>query len=373
MKFKTRLTALLTAAVMLTAMLPAAFAVEEDDPGYLDVAQNAWYYEAVCFASDRDLMSGYDSDSFGPTDTLKRSMLAQVFYNWEQQPYGGENEEKPWAGVAPFADVKAGVWYENAVNWARSEKVMQGDGANFNPDRDLNRQEMAVALYGYAGCKGVDRKSDAGLSVYADSADVASWAQAALEWAVTNKMLHIENNALAPTAPVQRGELAYALMSMAQSGSEADQVRLMAGARLESGSKLEMKDCAVIVEYHFHTGDWGEEELPMDEVVNRANDTAKANGYVPIGQVGQGSKVYAQSEPWEDGVSLVALGEDGTFRSGALAAEQGMNRRFAQTNVIWNGDGWDRWIVYSVVEADYYEENGQQHPCFEVVLVPLHE
>lgn len=370
MKFKTRLTALLTAALMLTAMLPAALAAEEGGSGYLDVPQDAWYCDAVYFAVGRDLMGGYSDESFGPTDTLKRNMLAQVFYNWEQQPYGGEDEEKPWADTAPFGDVQAGAWYENAVNWARSEKVMQGDGTNFNPNQDLNRQEMAVALYGFAGYKGVDRKADADLSAYADSGDAASWAQAALEWAVTNDMLHIENNALAPTAPVQRGELAYALMNMARSGSEVEQLRLMAGTRLESGSRLEVKDCAVIVEYHFHRGDWEEDLLPVDEVVKRANATAKANGYAPIGQVGQGSKVYAQMEPWDDGVALVALGEDGTFRVGAMAAEQGMNRRFAQTNVIWNGDGWGNWMVYSVDEQDYYEENGQQHPCFDIVLVP---
>lgn len=370
MKFKTRLAALLTAAVMAAAMLPSAFAVEEDDPGFLDVPGDAWYYDAVYFAESRDLMSGYSGESFGPTDTLKRSMLAQVFYNWEQLPYSGEDEEKPWAGTTPFTDVKAGIWYENAVNWARSEKVMQGDGASFSPDRDLNRQEMAVALYGFAGYKGVDRAADASLAAYTDSGDAASWAQEALEWAVTNGMLHIENNALAPTAPVQRAELAYALMNMTQGGSEADQLRLMAGARISSGSRLEVKDCAIIVEYHFHRGDWEEEPLPVDEVVKRANDTAKANGYTPIGQVGQGSKVYAQMYTWEDGVALSALGEDGTFRIGTMAAEQGMNRRFAQTNVIWKGDGWDSWNVYSVEEQDYYEENGEQHPCFDIVLIP---
>lgn len=370
MKFKTRLTALLTAAVMLTAMLPAALAAGEDDPGYLDVAQDAWYYDAVYFAVGRDLMGGYNDESFGPTDTLKRSMLAQVFYNWEQQPHSGEGEEKPWAGTAPFADVKAGAWYENAVNWARSEKVMQGDGSSFNPDRDLNRQEMAVALYGFAGYKGVDQAANTDLSAYADGGNVASWAREAMEWAVTNQMFHIENNALTPAAPVQRAELAYALMKMTQGGSEADQVRLMAGARLESGAKLAVKDCAIIVQYHFHRGDWGEELLTVDEVVKRANDAAKANGYVPIGQVGQGSKVYAQMYTWEDGVALSALGEDGTFRIGTMAAEQGMNRRFAQTNVIWNGDGWDHWRVYSVSEQDYYEENGQQRPCFDIVLIP---
>lgn len=370
MKFKTHLTVLLTAVVVLTAMLPAALAAEGDDTVFQDVAEGAWYYDAVYYAVGRELMSGYGDGKFGPTDTLRRAQLAQVFYNWEQRPYSGENEKKPWAGTTPFADVKAGAWYENAVNWARSEKVMQGDGSSFNPDRDLNRQEMAVALYGFAGYKGVSQDGGADLSAYSDCSDVASWAENAVSWAVDKKMFHIEGNALAPTAPVQRAELACALMNMVMNAGEVDQTRLMAGAWMHAGSTIKMKDCAIIVEYHFHPGDWGEDKLPMNEVVKRANNVAKANGYSPIGTAGEGSKVYAQMEPWEDGVSLVALGEDGTFRAGALAAQEGRNRRFAQTNIIWDL-GEDRlWRVYSVEEQDYYEENGQRHPCFDIVLIP---
>lgn len=369
MKQKTRLLALLTAAVMLVSMLPASFAAD-NDLSFRDVDQSAWYYQAVSFAVGRELMNGYNSETFAPTDALQRSMLAQVFYNWERQPYSGEDEEKPWAGTAPFDDVKAGVWYENAVNWACSEKLMQGDGASFDPEGKISRQEMAVALFSYAGYKDVNQDKSADLSAYSDSSSVADWASRAMSWAVENKLLHIENNALEPTAPARRAELAYAMMNLVDSSSEADQVRLMAGAALAGGSTFEVKDCAVMVEYHFHTGDWWTQgELPMDEVVKRAEETAKANGYVPITAMGEGSKIYALGEPWEDGVALIALGEDGTYRIGAFAAAGGMNRRFAQTNIIWNAD-WDSWRVYCVEEQDYYEENGQSHPCFSVVLIP---
>lgn len=47
-----------------------------------------------------------------------------------------------------------------------------------------------------------------------------------------------------------------------------------------------------------------------------------------------------------------------------------MNRRFAQTNVMWKADDWDYWQVYEVSEQDYYEENGERYPCFAVILVP---
>jgi len=370
MRQRTRLAALLTAAIMVVSMLPA-FAVEEDDPGFLDVPQGSWYYDAVYFAEGKGLMSDYGDGRFGPTDNLQRSMLAQVFYNWEQQPYGGENEEKPWAGAAPFADVKAGVWYENAVNWARHEKVMQGSGANFDPERALNHQELAVALYGFAGFKNLDKAADADVSKYADGGEVADWAKEAVAWALTRDMFHVEDNKLNPTAPVQRCELAYALMQLHRNVGEVDQVRLMAGAWMHEGSRMEFKDCAVIVQYHFHPWDWPDSEyLPMDEVVKRAEAVAKDNGYVPVGEQGKGNKVYFMDGPWADGVSLVVLGEEGTYRPGVLAAEEGMTRRFAKTNIVWGFEEDRNWRVYEVREEDYYTENGEDHPCFSIVLLP---
>lgn len=367
MKHKNRLLAFLIAAVMLSAMLLPAMLLPA--AAFNDVPEDAWYYQAVDYADGRGWLNGYGGGSFGPTDTLTRGMLAQVFYNWEQRPYA--DEEKPWAGTVPFADVKAGAWYENTVNWARSEKVMQGDGTNFNPNGKLTRQEMAVALYGFARYKGVDRSGSADLSAYADGGDVAGWAKQAVSWALSNDMFHIEGSALAPTAPVQRAELAYALMMLNWNTDDADMIRLMAGAVQPGGSTLEVKDCAVMIEYHFHTGDWNDSDaLPISEVVKRAEETAKANGYAPITAVGEGSKIYAAMEPWEDGVALVALGEDGTFKLCAQAAAAGQNRRAAQKYILWDAEDWDGWRVYSVEEQDYYEENGQQYPCFSIVLIP---
>jgi len=370
MKLRKRLTALLLSAVMVAAMLPSAFA-EEDEPRFSDVTGDVWYREAVEIAAAKGLMAGYEDGTFHPAVTLKRNMLAQVFYNWETKPYGGENDEKPWAGTAPFADVNAGSWYENAVNWARSEKVMQGDGANFNPEKELTRQEMAVALYGYAAYKGVGQDAVVKLTDFADGDEVAGWAKTAMSWALTRGMFHVENDTLAPTAPVQRCELAYALMQLCGSGSKADQVRLFAGNTLQSGRSLELDEFAIMVTYELHTYDWPEEgEISIDEVIKRGQDIAKANGYTPVGESGQGTKVYFMTEPWGNGLGLITVGEEDSFRHGVLAAEEGVTRRYAKKYNLWDlGDGRD-WWVFRVEEVDYYTENGENYPCFRITLTP---
>jgi len=318
------------------------------------------------------MMDGYEDGTFAPARTLKRSMIAKVLYNWENEPYGGENEEKPWD--TPFTDVPADAWYANAANWARSEGVMNGTlETTFSPDKELNRQEMIVTLYRFMEWKGADTSARADLSKYPDSGDVGNFAKEAMAWAAAREMLHIEaDGLLKPRQSVQRCELAYALMKMIRNSDGVDRIRLMAGAQPPCGDTLELDDCAIIISYHFHTGDWPEDgELPIDEVVKRAEEIARANGCVPIGEEGKGSKIYSMSEPWEDGVSLVVLGEDGTFHPGVEAAKEGVTRRYAQKYVLWDAESWEYWRVYEVQEADYYEEDGENHPCFQVTLLPV--
>ena len=46
----------------------------------------AWYHEAVDFALRNDLMGGYGSGLFGPDNNLTRAQLAQILYNREGRP-----------------------------------------------------------------------------------------------------------------------------------------------------------------------------------------------------------------------------------------------------------------------------------------------
>ena len=58
--------------------------VTDDDP--TDVDKSAWYYDAVKYVMDKGIMSGYGSGLFGPNDNLSRAMVVQVLYNTEGKP-----------------------------------------------------------------------------------------------------------------------------------------------------------------------------------------------------------------------------------------------------------------------------------------------
>ncbi len=53
---------------------------------FADVSEGSWYYAAVRFVQEQGLMNGYSDGRFGPNDTLSRAQLAQILFNKEGRP-----------------------------------------------------------------------------------------------------------------------------------------------------------------------------------------------------------------------------------------------------------------------------------------------
>lgn len=53
---------------------------------FSDVSESDWFYEAVKFVHQRGLMNGYNDGRFGPNDNLSRAQLAQILFNKEGRP-----------------------------------------------------------------------------------------------------------------------------------------------------------------------------------------------------------------------------------------------------------------------------------------------
>ena len=163
------------ALVLLTCtMATTAFAAD-----FSDVAQGAWYYEAVDFVSDEGLMAGVGGRRFEPNTSMTRGMLVTVLHRLEGTPAPTANNS--------FSDVAGGVYYAQAVTWAAENGIVAGIGNNqFAPNSLLTRQQFATILYRYAQYKGYDVTNQAELSGFADANTVGSYAVDALRWAVGN-------------------------------------------------------------------------------------------------------------------------------------------------------------------------------------------
>ena len=80
-----RMGAMMMALVLAFSLSVTAFAAVEDT-GFADVAADAWYAEAVEYVRDNGLMSGTSATTFAPNDTMTRSMLATTLYREAGSP-----------------------------------------------------------------------------------------------------------------------------------------------------------------------------------------------------------------------------------------------------------------------------------------------
>lgn len=178
----------------------------ESDTFFTDVPGSAWYYDAVKFVYDYDLMDGVGNHKFNPDGTLTRAMIAQVLYNLE-----GASGAYP----SVFTDVADSAWYAKAVNWAAASGIVEGKGNNkFDPNAPITRQEMAAILYRYAELKGYDVSKVDSLNGYTDASKVASWAKEAMGWAVENYVINGKGaSRLDPTGTATRAQVAQILMN----------------------------------------------------------------------------------------------------------------------------------------------------------------
>ncbi|MCM3733443.1 S-layer homology domain-containing protein [Fictibacillus nanhaiensis] len=110
----------------------------------------------------------------------------------------------PVAGAAAsYTDVKAGSWYEEAVNYVTEVGYMQGTGKGFEPESKMTRAQAAQLFTNIFGIEDKNLKED--FSDVSDKAWYRDAVAAVLEHGIMNG---IGNGKFAPEANLTRGQLA---------------------------------------------------------------------------------------------------------------------------------------------------------------------
>lgn len=150
---------------------------EEPAFPFTDVKSTAWYYNAVKYVYENNLMAGTSATTFDPEMNLTRAMTAQILYNLEGKPEVAEG--------ATFADMgTAPSWSLDAIAWAQDTGVVAGIGNNlFDPNANVTREAFAQMMYNYTQFKKYDTTATADLSKFPDDQNVSSWAETAMSWA----------------------------------------------------------------------------------------------------------------------------------------------------------------------------------------------
>lgn len=113
--------------------------------GFIDVASNAWYADAVNWAASVNIIAGYGNGLFGGDDNVTREQMVAILYRYAQY----KNYDVSAAGdLNAFADVSSvSFWANEALTWGVGAKIISGkDNARLDPLGTATRAEIAVVM-----------------------------------------------------------------------------------------------------------------------------------------------------------------------------------------------------------------------------------
>lgn len=111
-----------------------------NDMPFSDVANDAYYYDAVLWAVENGITTGTSANTFSPNANCVRGQI--VTFLWRAQ--GNPDVD----GVNPFVDVASDAYYAKAVLWAVRNGVTTGTSATtFSSDMDCTRAQIVTFLF----------------------------------------------------------------------------------------------------------------------------------------------------------------------------------------------------------------------------------
>lgn len=224
MKVKNRkgLAALVLAVVMLativSAAIPASAAVS-------DVKPNNWAYEAVQYNVENKLIA-VDYDTYNMNAPAPRQDVAYALF---KTAMGKDTEpsQSVYTQYIPQDMKNSPDKYKYSVQWAVENSIIAGTksegdrySANyklwFSPGNIITREQMATLLYRIAQYEGLDTDNYNTnlLDKYTDGWSTSKWAQNAMAWCVSNKLMTgVSANKMSPRTTLTFGQLAQVMMN----------------------------------------------------------------------------------------------------------------------------------------------------------------
>lgn len=174
-----------------------------------DVAEGAWYEDAVYDSVRRGLFKGVGNGRFDPSGTTNRAMLAQMLANLQQQL----DRDVIITGNAALSDVTTEKWYSDVALWAVENGFMNAEKGEFTPMREITREEMTIALFRFAASIGADTSARGDLSAFKDADRVSDEGTAAMSWAVACGLIRgVGDNELSPHTTTTRAQMVQVMI-----------------------------------------------------------------------------------------------------------------------------------------------------------------
>lgn len=111
---------------------------------FKDVTDGQWYTDAILWAADASVVTGYSNGNFGPADKINREQMATMMFRYANAK-GLDTSQRadfssyPDAGsVSPFA--------KDAMSWCVANGIISGDNGRLNPQGETARAVCATII-----------------------------------------------------------------------------------------------------------------------------------------------------------------------------------------------------------------------------------
>ncbi len=172
-----------------------------------DLNSAAWYHLGVDYAIDNGLMNGVSDEEFAPDMNLTRAMLVTILWRVEGKPEVGLD--------VTYEDVADNQYYTEAVEWATANGIVTGySDAEFAPNGNILREQIAAIMFRYAKVKGYDVSVGENTNIlsYEDYSEVSEYAIPAMQYSVGSGLMKGRTDStLNPRENATRAEVATIL------------------------------------------------------------------------------------------------------------------------------------------------------------------
>ena len=116
---------------------------------YSNASATAYYYNALLWCVDNDIIRVSETPTFDPNSTITREMAILCFYRMADRI--GKNDKVLVDGALDgFSDVDTiSPKCRVAMQWAVGKELISGNGTNLNPAGSTTRAQLAVILSGF--------------------------------------------------------------------------------------------------------------------------------------------------------------------------------------------------------------------------------
>lgn len=176
-----------------------------------------WAEQDIQAAVNQELMAGTGKNSqgqniFSPEAAVSRAQLAAVLVRAFQLDYGDKRFIKQPLASDYYQDVDNGIWYAQDVVFCAINGIFEGDGDKFDPNRSVNRVEVARAVQRSFQAKGINVVMIMMMPNYNDMSGLSQEETNALVFVSNTGIMKGDgDNKFRPRQAVKRAELARIL------------------------------------------------------------------------------------------------------------------------------------------------------------------